>query len=233
MKPLTLIFSLVVIAVCTACSTQTPSLSSAYLPEGPSVSEPTTTNIFVVIEEDARPFKGRSRGGTGFLAWIPLVPYGHQQVALDNVKGSQSMPREVADTVINDLRAAGIAQFIDYQNPNDPRQRFIKDPIYLHVTLNEAVWHRYVTLYGVSFAGLFLWIPGLPVSYGSVNLGFSVELKDSKGISLGSQNFKGKESVTEWLYRPFPYPSEIPKTYKQISPALREFVAEHVLANKH
>ncbi len=228
MKPLTLIFSLVVIAACTACSTQTPPLSLAYLPDGPSLSEPITENIFVVIEEDARPFKGRSRGGTGLLAWIPLVPYGHQQFALDNAKGSRSMPREVADTIINDLRTAGIAQFIDYQNLNDPRQRFIKDPIYLHVTLNEAVWHRYFTLYGASFAGLFLWIPGLPVSYGSVALGFDVELKDSKGASLGSQIFKAKESVTEWLYSPFPYPSEIPKAYKQISPALREFVTKHL-----
>lgn len=233
MNRLIIVFTLLLVAVCTGCASKP--LSMAYKPEGKVIFEPPVAEaIFVVIEEDARPFKGRSRIGTGFYAWIPLVPYGHQQFALDNVKGSKPMPREVADTVVSDLRAVGIAQYVGYEDPSDPRQWSMKEPYYLHLTLNEGVWNRYLTLYGSSFAGVFLWIVGLPTSYGNVTLGFDAELKDSKGALLGSQTFKGKNGVTEWLYHPFSkaYGSEIPKAYNQISPQIRKFVTEHLPKKK-
>lgn len=190
------------------------------------VSQPVTEAIYLVSEADARPFKGASHIGSGFYTFVPFVPYGHQQIALETVRGSKPMPREVADTAINDLRAAGIARYVGYQDSNDPRQRAISQPYYLHLTLNEGVWNRYVTLYGASIAGAFLWFVGLPVSYGDVTLGIDAELRDSKGASLGTHAFKGKEGVTEWLYYPAPFGSEIPKAYKQISPELRRFVIE-------
>jgi hypothetical protein len=188
--------------------------------------------LLVVVEPDARPLQGKSHIGSGFLALIPLVPYGHQQYSpefslLSAAMTESDFPSEVARTVIKDLRAAGVAGWVGRPEDRLPGQSAPQAAVTLHLTLTEGVFHRNLTAYGVSFVGALLWMVGLPTSYGSAEIGLVAELRDAAGTSLGRQEFRGKESATEWLYRPMgpAYTRALPGAYAQISPGLREFVS--------
>lgn len=187
--------------------------------------------LFVVVEPDARPLQGKSHVGSGFLALIPLVPYGHQQYSpefavLSSAMTESDFPNEVARTVIKDLRAAGVAGWVGRPEDRLPGQATPANAATLYLTLTEGVFHRNLTAYGLSFAGALLWIVGLPTSYGSAEIGLTAELRAADGTSLGQREFHGKESAVEWFYRPLgpAYTRALPGAYGQISPGLREFV---------
>ncbi len=102
----------------------------------------------------------------------------------------------------------------------------------LKLTLDEGIYHRNSTLYGISLAGALLWIIGLPRSYGSAELALTAELFDPEGVSLGKESFRARSGATEWMYRPAPqaYSPAMPRAYEEISPRLRAFV-ERSLGN--
>lgn len=175
---------------------------------------------------DARPFKGRSRVAPGLLAIIPLVPYGHQQISPDRFTGS--FPLALVDIVLADLRTSGIARQVLREGDLLPGQVSPVAPYRLHLELKEGVFHRNVTLYGLSVFGTFLWLVGLPVSYGTTELEFGAKLEAPDGKSLGEARFAEKTGATEWLYYPLvpAYTSKLPDTYARVSPRLRSFLRE-------
>jgi hypothetical protein len=196
----------------------------------------------VVLGEDERPLQGRSSIGPGLLSWIPLVPYGHQRISPETGALATSIETEtflgdVADAVVADLQAARVAERVGREEKpledlgGEPTRA--ADPAYrLKLTLDEGIYHRYLTLYGISIPGAFLWMVGLPVSYGHADLAFTVELLDPAGAFLGRRSFDAKEGATEWLYWPFTasYTRAMPRAYEDISPDLRQFVAESLTA---
>jgi len=205
------------------------SLVARFDPAGAVVPVPLVDTLTIAVGPEARPDAGRSSVGPGFLAWIPLIPYGHQRYAPELVssryRGAEGFRRDLADTVVADLRAAGIARRFVFAGESLPGLA-PESSCTLQVTFTEGVYHRYLTLYGVSFAGAFLWFVGFPTSYGSTDLGLRAELLDPTGAPLGSEHFTGSESAIEWLYRPMgpAYSSKLPDAYEQISPGLRSFV---------
>jgi hypothetical protein len=167
---------------------------------------------------------------------IPLFPYGHQRISPEFVGmatslTTQSLLSDLVNVVVADLRTAGVAERVvmegvDLRNLGaDPQAG--PAPYELKLTLDEGIYHRNLTLYGISFAGAFLWMIGLPTSYGSADLAFTAELFDPDGQSLGKQSFEASSRATEWLYWPVQpaYSRAMPRAYEEISAQLRRFVS--------
>ncbi len=236
------------IALLISCSLVTSgcsmvSLRGGFEPATAPASRPTVQTIRVVVGDDARPLQGRSAVGAGFLAYIPLFPYGHQQmdpgfgVLAGNVE-AESYVAEVASVVVDDLQAMGIAGRVMRGNEvlrdlGDQGSALPQDHR-LIITLDEAIYHRYMTAYGLSIAGALLWFVGLPTSFGSADLAFTAELRDPSDRILGSRSFEATSGATEWLYRPlqYAYPPAMPRAYTEISPQLRAFVSESLVVDR-
>jgi hypothetical protein len=193
----------------------------------------------VVVEPDGRPFKGRSRLGPGFLVFLPLVPYGHQQISPDlYMLGSRSrrrsFPDEVGDTVVSDLRAEHVADRVLLREDLPPGERVPSTARYLHLTLTEGIFHRYCTAYGTSIAGAMLWFVGLPVAFGGVEIDLRAEIEDGGGRSLGSRTFESYAKATEFLYHPAPaaFSTKMQDAFAQISPELRRWVRQTLTADQ-
>ena len=226
---------LLVLALVPSCGVKT--FDNAFEP-APAIG---STNGRVALLEvtgarDARPLGGRSKVGAYFLTLIPLVPYGHQQLSPESAMMSATLTRdgmldEVVGVVVRDLQHAGVAdrvrkQGVDLRDLGSAAGA--EPPTYeLKLTLDEGIYHRNSTLYGISFAGALFWIIGFPSSYGSAELALTAELFDPDGKSLGQQGFRAKSGATEWIYRPAPqaYSPAMPRAYREISPQLREFVS--------
>ena len=217
------------------CGMNTP-LENSFHPAGPMTSGPKAEAIFVSVGPEARPLKGATSAGKTALAFIPLVPYGPQKISPEFfTKTGQVRPggfrRDVADTVIKDLTAAGIARVVADPERILDKDR-IKNPYYLGLTLKEGIMNRNLTLYGLSFAGGLLCL-FLPCAYGSVEIELEAEMKSADGDSLGIETFEGKDGVTEWLYNMGAFTRALPKVYGQISPKLRGFVVAAIDHSEH
>ena len=197
-----------------------------YEPAPAERSEPLADALEVLPVIDERPLKGRTSLGPGFLAIIPLVPYGHQQISPDRFTGN--FPSEILGTVVADVRAAGVARQVFQKGDLLPGQAAPENAYTLHLRLTEGIFHRNVTLYGVSFFGAFLALVGLPTSYGRVEIGLDAEVKNATGESLGREQFRGTAGAKDWLYYPMPaaYPRKLPEAYAALSPELRRFLRE-------
>jgi hypothetical protein len=196
--------------------------------------------IEVKGERDARPLGGGSIVYPYFLILIPLVPYGHQQFSPESAVMSSSLATgnmldDVVGVVVRDLRHAGVADQVQKYGVDlrDLGESVAAEsrPYELRLTLDEGIYHRNATLYGMSFAGALLWMIGFPNTYGSAELAVTAELFDPNGRSLGKESFREKSGATEWLYRPAPqaYSPAMPRAYGEISPQLRRFVASSLV----
>lgn len=219
------------LAACGLSGCATAGSLNSYQPNGPIASPAPVDALLVSVDPKEVP---SGHIGTGFLAYIPLVPYGHQQFSVDSMAvkaalnaagGPGDFHADLERVVVSDLQAAGVARSVSSKTHTPP---FMAKPqgYSLHLTLLEAACQRYLTAYGVSVAGLVLRLFGAPLSYGSADLTIDADLQDPDGRSLGRKQLSGKADVTEWLYAPFPGSClrKMPDTYAQISPRLRDFV---------
>lgn len=214
------------------------SLRQGFQPPSAVAAAP-VESLRVEVAGDRRPLGGRSSLGPGYLALLPLFPYGHQKIAPEFAAmgasiESDSLAGDLAAIVAADLRAAGLARRVNkgseaLSDLGVGPERASQDHV-LRITLDEGLYHRYLTLYGLSFAGALLWMVGLPNSYGRAELAFSAELVAPDGRVLGTRSFEGSARATEFLYRamPFAYSGAMPRAYAEISPELRVFVADSI-----
>ncbi len=226
---------LLVLTLLPSCGVKT--FDNAFEPARPlDLQGGRVASIEVSGARDARPLGGRSIVAPYFLVLIPLVPYGHQQFSPESAVMSATLTKdnmldEVVSVVVRDLQHAGVADQvrrhgIDLRNLGEASGGDARS-YELKLTLDEGIYHRNATLYGVSLAGALFWMIGFPVSYGSAELALTAELFDPDGRSLGKQSFREKSGATEWLYRPAPqaYSPAMPRAYGEISPQLRKFVS--------
>ena len=226
---------LLILLLLPSCGVKT--FDNAFDPAQPLSSTGRSVALLEVTgDRDARPLGGRSSIAPYFLVLIPLVPYGHQQFSPESAVMSStltmgSMLDEVVSVVVRDLRHAGVADQVrkhgvDLRDLGEVARA--EPPAYeLKLTLDEGIYHRNATLYGISLAGALLWMIGFPNTYGSAELALTAEVFDPEGRSLGKQSFREKSGATEWLYRPAPqaYSPAMPRAYAEISPQLRQFVS--------
>ena len=114
------------------------------------------------------------------LILVPFCPYVHTLTS-PNPRYTfmqYNMMNTVKHIVADDLKTAGIfsdveTESYDSQNKNAkiPQNAYV-----LKMIVEKAVWSRYLTSYGLSYAGTLLWTLGAPVSYGSVDLSIKIEL---------------------------------------------------------
>jgi len=180
----------------------------------------------VVMDDDSRPLQGKSSLGGGWLIFIPLWPYGTQRISPDGATPGRGFPGEVTETVVRDLQSAKIATKVEAREFR-PDETLPRGAYSLHLTLLEGIYNRHSTAYGLSFAGVYLWLLGLPVSYGSVELGVMAEVRDSRGRSVGASQFYAETGVTEFFYYNMSraYSKAMVEAYEEISPDLVTMVA--------
>jgi hypothetical protein len=208
------------------CATPT-TLVEAYEPRPDRGASPLIEELVVDMGSDERPLGGRSSIGGGLLILIPLVPYGHQQIAPDRFTGSFS--DDVLSTVVADLRAAGVARSVLKAGDRLPGQAAPVSPYTLEIGLAEGTLHRNVTAYGLSFFGVFLWMVGIPTAYGSSELAITAELREPSGRSLGTGAFEGEAGFAEGMYyNPFAptATARLAEAYQPISEELRRFLRD-------
>jgi hypothetical protein len=185
---------------------------------------------------EARPLGGDSRVGRGWLAFLPLVPWVRQQVAPERVARDGGFwafdfHLHVADAVVRDLRAAGVARTVarsGLAGVSGPDQggRYT-----LELAVEEGVWNRHITAYGLSVAGVALWMLGAPNSFGDVELALAAELRDGSGRSLGRTRVVASEPVVEWIYHS-PFWSDLREVYAQMLALLRPFVIDAIRVHR-
>lgn len=184
---------------------------------------PLVDQIVITPTVEARPAGGRTSVGAGFLAWIPLVPYGAQHF---RSFWGQEMPDLLGDVLTKDLAASGIAKDVFTGELSDALALpGAGKPVVLKTTLHEGVWNRNMTLYCFSIAGSLFWLVGAPVSYGNADLDFTLDLVGADGDVLASQRFQGEASVTEWPYGDSAQSHAFSTIYGDFSPRIRAFVA--------
>lgn len=203
-------------------------LSDAYRPAASIASKPLVEQLGVSVPEEGRPLEGRSRIGIGFLCFIPLVPYAHQQFTPERYFGNAHMVQynfreDVAETVAKDLLASGLAQYVHVVKEGEKWTEWKLD-----LSLAEGIWHRNFTTYGLSFAGVYLWLVGLPVSYGRAEMGLRVKIIDPSGNCVGEKVFMGEKGITESAYVPHKFPKALPLAYGRLSEQMRPWLSENL-----
>lgn len=217
---LLLFYILIVFSGCSHSSLQN------YTPSAAIETTAQVEKIIVIEPEDERPLKGNSIVGKRALVWIPGVLYSHCQVAPEMYKHYQKVPfrKELGETIAKDLQKSGIAKNVVYQDKLEDSINLSKGTYVLRTKIKEGIWHRYVTMYGLSFAGFLLDLTLLPNSYGYIQLDIEAELSDSNGKMLNHELLMAKQNVTYHLYYKNFHPN-LAKAYGKISPQLRSFVA--------
>lgn len=220
------LFLLVPIMLLAGC-TSAP-LSS--LDPAPSVAlEPAVKKMIVMLPVEARPDHGTLRRRHRALPLIPLFLFKHQQVSPDvfpYYRSRKTFRSELGETVAKDLSLSGIVDELSYlpgksDMPTDPEAFLLK------LTLKDARWNRYDTCYGISIFSVFLYLVGVPISYGSANLALDAELVNPQGETIAQKTFTAKTIAIENLYF-HPFNSRLQAAYKDISPELRDFILTSV-----
>ena len=185
--------------------------------------------IHISKAQEGRPDRGASRIGIGFITFIPVVPYAHQRFTPERYYANAAMMSydfrdDLAQTAIKDLSAAGLAQTVGYANLSGVN---VGASVYrVELTLKEGVWNRNFTTYGLSVMGVYLWIFGLPVSYGHSDMSFEAVMYAPDNTELGRKVFTAQMPLTESMYVAHKFPRQLPKLYEKISPDFRLFVSD-------
>jgi hypothetical protein len=207
-------------------------VSDAHVPGGAIRSTPCVELIVVPRAEEGRPNRGRSSVGAGLVALIPFVPYARQEFTPEYMRWGTGLDydflRDVADAVIKDLQASGLATIVtaDQGLPVGARNA----SHLLQLTVDEGIWHRTITAYGLSFAGVLVWMFA-PASYGEAELTLSAVLTSPAGSSSRSGQLTGKVPIREWLWTTptQPFLRRLPSAFTAVAPLLRGFVADSLM----
>jgi len=155
--------------------------------------------------------RGTATQSYGWLAAVPLVPYGVNSsdrpesaqdpapVPIVKMDPTKDLPRAVAD----ELRNAALFSSVTFAENNNPAGA----DLVLAGTLRSTKWRRSITTYGLGPLGPFLWILGAPIGNGTSTVvmdykltpannpsrilwGFSMEAEEKHliGIYLGLEN---------------------------------------------
>jgi len=205
-------------------------MSSSVRYAGPTGGGKIVQVLNVAKPAEDRPDKGASRIGAGFLTFIPLVPYGAQRFTPERYFANATMMTydfrdDLSQTVVKDLSAAGVAQAVgpEMQGWGNGAVTGVHR---IELSLKEGTWHRNITTYGCSVLGVYLWLVGLPVSYGDSDMAFEATVIAPDGKELGRRTFKAQMPLTESAYVPHKFPKQLPLLYEKISPEFRNFVVE-------
>lgn len=134
---------------------------------------------------------------------IPLWPYNYDEVnpVITYSYFQAGLADSLSRLIANDLSASELFCELQVAQPDDtPPFKADKNAYQLVFTLKQAVWKRYLTSYGLSYLGAYLWF-FFPKSYGSVALKMEITLKEPKTNKVvARKTFEAEEPTTEWIY---------------------------------
>lgn len=164
---------------------------------------------------------------------IPLWPYNYDEVnpVIKYSYFQEGLTDTLSRLIAKDLAASELYCKLQVARPDDnPSLEPDNDACQLTFTLKKAIWKRYLTSYGLSYVGAYLWF-FLPKSYGSVVLKIAVTLKEPKTNKvIANEVLVYEEPTTEWVYGQMNYQPPISEfALEQIFPKLMKSVREMLL----
>lgn len=228
----------------TACNSGlTPSYQLDYKPGPPIVKgKPAADTLYIKnlidkrSKEDSIPFNPDADP----LILVPLWPYSHSEVnpVIRYCYFQPSITDVLYKLFIIDLNHSGIFNHIitaPVIGTSETPCTQLSDKTYtLEIILEEAVWSRYLTSYGLSYPGTLLWALGFPVSYGHVLFEVKAMLYAPKTNNLlAEKTFSHKVSCVEWVYDQINYKPpvsefKLAEMFPKITEELRKFILENV-----
>ncbi len=150
---------------------------------------------------DARPHE---RVGKGAWLLVPLVPWDTSEEARpDEDRVAASSPEhfraQVRDRLAEQLAAAGIFARVD--TVDGPRVDPARYPLVLTGELRASLRRERRTAYGLSLAGMALWLAGAPMGWNRIEWELAVELRDARtGHVLKAIEARREETRWTGLY---------------------------------
>ena len=240
-----LFLSCLPILILSACNSGlSPTYQLNYKPGPPIVKgKPKAESIFIKNFIDKRsheksiPFNPDADP----LILVPLWPYSHSEVN-PVIRYCYFQP-SITDVLYKlfsiDLNHSGIFNHIitaPVIGTSETPCTQLSDKTYtLEISLEKAVWSRYLTSYGLSYPGTLLWAIGFPVSYGHVLFEVKAILYSPKSNKvLAEKTFSHKVSCVEWVYDQINYKPpvsefKLAEMFPKVTEELRKFILENVI----
>ncbi len=153
----------------------------------------------------------------------PVITYSYFQAGLRESL-SNLIPRDlVVSGLFKDVHAVDIWNQPHFPPPDNAYQLVLR--------LEKACWRRYLTSYGLSYLGAYLWFI-LPKSYGSAVLTMEAKIKEpNTGKVLAENTFTYEEPTTEWIYDQMNYQPPVSafaleKSFPKLMGSIRQMLYE-------
>ena len=214
--------------------------NAVYIPE-PTLGkkEPLIKALFVEKIRNEQPQEEMLPFNPNTDPWIliPLCFYSTQKVDPIVKRNFFQNDLDVAldRLFVKDLRAANISEDIISGCTNSTDIKEWKDKYRLQLVLKHAVWTRYLTAYGLSYPGTFLWTIGFPTSYGNVQLEIDAILYPP-GVSqkpIGKCTLKKEATCIEFIYDQIDYQPSVSEDvmaemFPEMAKELRQFLTKNL-----
>jgi len=137
------------------------------------------------------------------LILLPLWPYSYAEVnpVIKYSYFQSGLKDSLTRLMGKNLAISELFENIKIATPDDnpPAEPNIDD-FKLILRLKKASWNRYLTSYGLSYAGMYLWFL-LPKSYGSVVFTMEITIRAPKTNRIIADGlYTEKIPTTEWIY---------------------------------
>ena len=237
---LLLISCLLILCACNSSSCKDCKLAYSPAPELDLGKMSKSDSLFIpsIIDKRDKAERSAYKPDTDPLILIPFWFYCHSN--LDPVIRFSYFQPSLIDALnklfVMDINKAGIFKQV-LGMPEGINQADFEKELYeeipnaykLEITLQEALWSRNLTSYGLSYLGTFLWAIGFPVSYGNVYFSIDAVLYAPNHKEIGRKRIGRELPCTEWIYDQVNYKPAISEIklaalFPEVTKELREFI---------
>ena len=214
-----------------------------YQPLQAVLEKPISDTCYVMPVIDARPLEQREPpvniNSDPFVIFVPLWMYSKSEInPLSKYNYFRLDLQDMTQLLVaKDLLFSGIFRDVKTVRFDENYEKPGSVGYTVRISIIDSAWRRYLTTYGLAYPGAFLWMFGLPVSYGSVYMEVEAQLVEagtSKVIAKG--RFKAETSCTEYIYDQVDYMPpraefKLTEIFPQISAQLRDFIVKSIRKN--
>ena len=205
MKNLSLLLFVIVALCVSGCRSLTQNYNIVYKPktcDRGKIAQGESLFVADIIDErgkdEQNPFDQNDP-----MILVPLWPYSYAEVnpVIKYSYFQAGLKDALSRLIAQDLAASELFKELQVaQTDDNPQLQPQKGAYQLILKLKKATWKRYLTSYGLSYAGVYLWFI-LPKSYGSVILTMEATLKEPKNNKvIANEVFSHEVSTIEWIY---------------------------------
>jgi hypothetical protein len=160
---------------------------------------PARTDLAVAVLPfgDSRP---RARENAGAWLLVPLVPWvTSEEPRPDEAHAAEDSPdhfrSQVRERLVEQLKTAGIFARVDLvDGPDVDPARY---PLMLAGELRQSLRRQRRTAYGLSVAGMALWLLGAPIGWNEIDWELALELRDTRSGKV-LKRLEGRRAEKKW-----------------------------------